>query len=590
MSQAIVKYFAALQFKVDQRSLKQLDNSLNQTEKKLQAFSKKSNKLLTDAFKSFTLPPMVIKKIQIDPLQLQRSVQMSLNKTARLVELPISRFNVDEAKLQSQLKNIFQRSMNANRLNLRTIQGSSGGGNYYGGIHAKQKQQIANYASPSHIPMPNMINPSVARLALGGGLGGGIGAMGTVGTVAGAGVGIVAGGAVAGWNGARNLGQDQATKEGLRAQLDSASGQKTRLGMDMQNKRYFDLANQTGNDAADSLPAYKMLMKGLTAQGLKTNEAFDLYKNISLYAKGSGATNEQLSNASYAVNQAVGKQFLSREEYSTQILDALPSFSKFIKQSYANASGKKDNASFEKALTNKQITIDMMKEAFRLAAQSTSGNVATLSNTVEADQARFRNAQLEEQMARTLSDDVIPGMKNYTQAQTELYQSMAPLRSQMYDLSAGILNFSAAVMRSSVPFAKWLGEKGAPDTSIKSHNEAPTSSASNWGGAGPMQQERYGMFANRDKALGPASVEGIQRFKDLGNSFKPNLGPVPIQSESYFKAAQQSSIVNNAMTVSVTNHFNGLDLGGAEQKMTEISKRVFGNVLVESMQNYPQGE
>lgn len=596
---AIANYFASLQVKVDRSSIRQVDLTLKQIEKRLDAFSKLSNKKLQQAFKGFELPALKVKKFTFDTLSLQRNAQMELNKVGRLLELPIGRVRFDEAKIGKQFQSVFQRQANKASINIKTVAGTAGGGNVYlphlrpNGI----TQAISQYGHPAHMNIPGM-NSFAGMGRFGLPMGAGLGA----GALAGTGVGVVAGGVVAAQQGSVALGNDQAQKENMRAQLDVASGQTTRAGKDAQNKRFFDLANMTGTKASELITPYAQMMKTLNAMGLNTEKSFDLYKDMSLYAKGTGASGEQQGRAAYAIGQIYGKGFVAREDLQLQLSDALPSFKKYLMQVFEKETGKKGGEAFDKALTNKQITTTMMEQAFKLAAASNMKNVQQYSNTVLGEQARLENMKLEEQMARTLSDDVIPGMRNYTKAQGELYKAMEPMRNQFYDLSAGILNFSASMLRASTPFVKTVGDLGTP--TIPKIASATSGNRPWWdtsgGGAGPMSSERYGMFANRDKGIGPATQAGVDRFKSLSESFKPKLGPLPMESkESALQSIREGinqRITNNNATANITvnNTFNGVDPGEAERNMVEVSKRVwrdsFKATLTESLQNYPQKE
>lgn len=590
----IASYFATLGVQIQKQDIRNVDKTLSNLEKRFSKFNKSVTKDLNLNFKNLKLPTLKF-KASFNELQLQKEAQQSVNRVSKLLSIKIDRFEINEPKLQKQLAGIFQRATNANRLNLRTIQGSAGGSNAY--HPGRLSAAIQNYGNPAHMNLPGM-NSFAGMGRFGLPMGAGLGA----GALAGTGVGVVAAGVVGGQQAAVTLGNDQALKENMRAQLDVASGQTTRSGKDAQNKRFFDLANSTGTKASELVTPYAQMMKTLNAMGLNTEKSFDLYKDMSLFAKGTGASGEQQGRAAYAIGQIYGKGFVAREELQLQLSDALPSFKKYLMQVFEKETGKKGGEAFDKALTNKQITTTMMEQAFKLAAASNMKNVQQYSNTVLGEQARLENMKLEEQMARTLSDDVIPGMRNYTKAQGELYEALKPMRNQFYDLSAGILNFSASMLRASTPFVKTVGDLGTP--TIPKIASATEGNRPWWdtsgGGAGPMSSERYGMFANRDKGIGPATQAGVDRFKSLSESFKPKLGPLPVESkESVLQGIREGMaqrITNNNATANITvnNTFNGVDPGQAEQDMVEVSKRVwrdsFKATLTESLQNYPQGE
>ncbi len=239
------------------------------------------------------------------------------------------------------------------------------------------------------------------------------------------------------------LKQSQTDVEAQRVKLDVASGYKDRKDIDRQNEEFFSLANMTGSDAMSLVDSYSQMMKTLQAIGLSSEKSFDLYKNMSLFAKSTGADSQQMSRAGYAIGQIYGKGFVSREELQLQLADALPSFRRYLMDVYAKETGNSSFESFDKALTDKKITTQMLEQAFREAAKAGMPNVQQYANTAQGMENQYANQVLQEQMRRTLDDEMVPAAKRFTQAQGELYKATAPLRNAMYDLSAGALSAAA---------------------------------------------------------------------------------------------------------------------------------------------------
>lgn len=277
--------------------------------------------------------------------------------------------------------------------------------------------------------------------------------------IAAAGIGLTVGGAYLAGQQVNQLRRQQTSVEMQRTQLDVASGYTTRPFQDEQNKRFFDLANQTGTSAGSLIGSYSQMMKSLIAQGQKAESAFDLYKSMTLFAKGSGANDMQIERASYAIGQVYGKGYLSREEWALQLADALPGLRKFLMEVTGEQLGVKSGADLDKALEQKVITPDMLVEAFRRAGQYALPMVETYAGTAQAAENRFANQQLQEQMARTLSEDVIPAAKNLTEAQMSLYEATTPLRDAFYSLSASTLNTTADLLN----FGSFLADKYLPE-------------------------------------------------------------------------------------------------------------------------------
>lgn len=279
--------------------------------------------------------------------------------------------------------------------------------------------------------------------------------------LAAAGLGLAAGGAFMTGQQINQLRRDQTSVEMQRTQLDVASGYTSRPFQSAQNKNFFDLANQTGSAAGNLITSYAQMMKTLIAQGQQAEGAFDLYKNMTLFAKGSGANDMQIERAAYAVGQVYGKGYLSREEWALQLADALPGLRKFLMQVTGEQLGVKTGEDLDKALKKKSITPDMLVEAFRRAGQYALPMVETYASTAQAAENRLANQKLQEQMARTLDDEVIPAAKRLTEAQANLYEATMPLRDAFYSLSASALSTTAEIFN----FGSELANKYLPSGS-----------------------------------------------------------------------------------------------------------------------------
>lgn len=276
--------------------------------------------------------------------------------------------------------------------------------------------------------------------------------------LAAAGFGLLGGGSYFAGQQINQLRRQQTSVEMQRTQLDVASGYTSRPFQSAQNKNFFDLANQTGSAAGNLITSYAQMMKTLIAQGQQAEGAFDLYKNMTLFAKGSGANDMQIERAAYAIGQVYGKGYLSREEWALQLADALPGLRKFLMQVTGEQLGVKTGEDLDKALEKKSITPDMLVEAFRRAGQYALPMVETYASTAQAAENRLANQKLQEQMARTLDDEVIPAAKRLTEAQANLYEATMPLRDAFYSLSASALSTTAEIFN----FGSELANKYLP--------------------------------------------------------------------------------------------------------------------------------
>lgn len=255
------------------------------------------------------------------------------------------------------------------------------------------------------------------------------------------------------------LGNNQALREMQRTQLDVASSESSRYGRDFANSRFFGLSNQLGVNAESLIEPYAKFMKQMTTMGRTPDQGFELFRNMSFATRAAGGGQQQMERQAFALQQILGLGHLRAEELNLQLSDANPAIKGYIMREYAKRTGDASGEGFTKALANRQVSIEDVLNAYSTAAMTGQSRVQELSSTVQADQARLANAMLEEQLARTLSDEVIPSMREYVQAQKEMYEAMKPFRDSMYEAAASVLSFSAAAMKFAAPYVNALGEK-----------------------------------------------------------------------------------------------------------------------------------
>ncbi|MBK3880604.1 hypothetical protein GFK97_07585 [Pseudomonas stutzeri] len=292
MARPVSSFYAQIGIQTRLQDLQRADRYLKLLEAKVK---KTTAALQKDFSKTLVLPTLKIKKVQIDnTLNAQRSIQTDLNRIGRLTELRIGSVKLDEARITRQVQNVFTRAASAARLNVRTIQGSSGGAN-------------ANY--PMHLPyipripsMPHMPNTqSLGQYASAAGFGGGLGAsLPMVGGPVGLAVaGVTAGGYMA-YRQVDKLNQSQTQREAQRIALDVASGSSTREGRDAMNARFLALNDRLGLNAESSLDAFTTTMKQLSIF-MDPDRAFNLYAHLAVANKGSGLSQQQLERTTYAL-------------------------------------------------------------------------------------------------------------------------------------------------------------------------------------------------------------------------------------------------------------------------------------------------
>ncbi|SIQ91442.1 hypothetical protein [Aquipseudomonas alcaligenes] len=420
---AVASFFASLSFRTERASLKRVDRDLLAFEKKLAGFNKRITKSLT-----IEVPALKIKKFEFNTLSLQKETQKSLNLVGRLVQLPISNFYIDEAKLTKQVQGVVQRAANRSRINVRSIQGSSGGSNPY-----YPSSPIAQGFGVPNIPGSRSFLSGVPSLGfpLAGGIAGG---------VAGAALGL----GVAGGQAVLNNRDTTQAREVQLTQLNAAANTTDVSARLANRERFFNLNNELGANASANIDSYSKLLKQLQATGLDNNTAFSAYANLLKGIKGTGGNDFQLGNAAYALQQTAGLGYLRGEELNQQFGDAFPSFKKYIQEVYAESTGNTGAEAFNKALSNRQVTLDLVFKALERAAQDVTPRLKEYSSTLESERNRLANLRLAEEIERASVGPVADAGKALAKSQMELFTATAPLRQAFDQLTASSLNAGAS--------------------------------------------------------------------------------------------------------------------------------------------------
>lgn len=287
----IAKYTVGLNFSLNPRSIRIVDKQIRLMENKLALMTQR---MKANFEKSFALPSLKIKKIELDPLSAQRSIQGDLNRMGRLLELKVGNIRLDQAKINAQVQTTFQRAANQARLSVKTIAGAGGGGSPF---------------------------PAVPRFnTLAGGFGGGFGLgaalprLGPAGIAAGA---VLGGGAYA-VSKANELRQLTGVREGQRLKLETAVG-GSRERRDTFTNNLFSLADRLGITAESQIEGYSRFMKQAQSSGMTAEQGFDLYKNVATATRGNGGDQQSIERQAYALQQTLGVGYLRGEELNQQL-------------------------------------------------------------------------------------------------------------------------------------------------------------------------------------------------------------------------------------------------------------------------------
>lgn len=545
----VSKYTVSVGFSFPKSEIRKVDFQLKALEKRFQAFGKG---LASSFAKTLTLPELKVKKLSLDSLGAQRTLQTDLNRIGRLLQVPIGNVQLDQARINRQLQNVLTRASSAARLNVKTIAGTSGG---------------ANIHYPSHLGVPRGFD------AFSGGFGG-AGAAGflpRLGLVGGAVAGVAAGAAygVSKINDAR---KETATREGQRLQLETAVG-GSRERRESFTKGFFDLSNDLGISAESQITAYSRFMKQAQSSGMTASEGFDLFKNVATATRGNGGDQQSIERQAYALQQMLGVGYLRGEELNQQLADSNPAIKKFIMQAFAERTGKKGTEAFLDALSNREVSVQDVLKGYEKSAKEASDRVRELSGSIQGAEARLENLKLAEELQRTVDGPLTEAAKQWTEAQTELHGAMEPLRDSFYSVAAASTSLAARLISWGVKQSQSAPAVNG-EVSNEQRSENPWSSSTGRGmlsipDARAIKQPSYPQFVS---PLIPEQKEWEKsRF---------------IPSVDSLMSSTSSKVVNSNPVINQTFNVNGVD----SFEFKSLFQNEFRNVIETTMLQYSEKE
>lgn len=489
----IAKYTVGLNFSLNQRSIRMVDKQIRLMEKKLALMTQR---MKANFDKSFALPSLKIKKIELDPLSAQRSIQGDLNRMGRLLELKVGNIRLDQAKINAQVQTTFQRAANQARMNVKTIAGAGGGGNPFPAV-----------------PRFNTLGAA----GLGGGLGASLPMFGPAGIAAAAVVGTGAYG-VSKINDARRL---ISQRELERLQLEISVGgseERRQSAVDV----LIDLSNKLGVQAQSQVDGFTRFMKqGQNSMGLTAQRAFDLYSNMGIATRGNGGDQQSIERQSLALTQIGGLGYLRAEELNTQLADSNPAIRSYIIKAWEERTGAKGVEAFLSAMAKRQVSFNDVMRGYELAAKEASGRVKELANTVQGEEARLANVRFAEELERS-KGPMTDAARRFVESQQKLFEASEPLRDSFYKVAAAGTSLAADMVG-------WLSTRlqTAPALNNEVSNEqratAPFSSA---------------------MGRGMLSVPDIRRIRD---NQAPFISPLIPESPAWKQAADSFVMPRNLL-------------------------------------------
>ena len=489
----IAKYTVGLNFSLNPRSIRMVDQQIRLMEKKLALMTQR---MKANFDKSFALPSLKIKKIELDPLSAQRSIQGDLNRMGRLLELKVGNIRLDQAKINQQVQTTFQRASNQARMNVKTIAGAGGGGNPFPAV-----------------PRFNTLGAA----GLGGGLGASLPMFGPAGIAAAAVVGTGAYG-VSKINDARRLISQRQLERLQRESSVGGSEERRQSAVDV----LIDLSNKLGVQAQSQVDGFTRFMKqGQNSMGLTAQRAFDLYSNMGIATRGNGGDQQSIERQSLALTQIGGLGYLRAEELNTQLADSNPAIRSYIIKAWEERTGAKGVEAFLSAMAKRQVSFNDVMRGYELAAKEASGRVKELANTVQGEEARFSNLKFAEELERS-KGPMTAAARQFVESQQKLYTASEPLRDSFYKIATAGTSLAANMVG-------WLGHR--IETAPALNNEVSN------------EQRATAPFSSA-MGRGMLSVPDIRRIRD---NQAPFISPLVPESPAWKQAADSFVMPRNLL-------------------------------------------
>jgi hypothetical protein len=566
--------------------------------------------ILKTSLGSFTLPELKVKKFTFDNLALQRSAQTSINQVSRLLVLPIKGFQINQDKLNRQVKTSLQRAANQARIITRTVTGNSGG---YG---------AHNVGGSQHILPPyqqHMLNNSGTSSM---GLGMGIGAMSRY-----LGPAVLGYAAMRGYSAFYNGNADAVSNRhsitNVVSDNNKSYSENQKAGKNAYDYLYSE-SNRLGLDAKDSAQGYAKVLASGQASGLSLETSQKLFTNLSEHSTVLHLDNVKQGRLLYAVGQILAKGQVMSEELKGQIGESSPTLPSYFAKAYAeqtksNLKGAEAMGALMKAMEKGLVKSDIALRALELASIDAKPKLALSTTTSAAEANRARNVR-----SYTMNEASIHGVEDglfrVNKAIRIFAEDLAPMSESMAISFAKSLGATADFTLGLRGMAK--GIPGAKESTMKAANDMPWYDISQPLGPavsvpiGAYKMTKWMMeeFKTPAPVISPqAYQESAARFKTLGNTFagstdKP-LGMLPLllplpptQSRESAVSQLAGKYAHQLQTInSPTNITSTFNITSTAQDVESLSRDLephinnlfrLGNsrLLSESLAQFPMGE
>lgn len=416
----ISTYFATLQLRVLPQSIKAVDNQLKSMEKAFVGFNQRMSKIL-----EIQIPALKVKKFTFDTLSLQRGAQTELNRIGRLIELPVSKLKLDEARIQNQFQNVFQRAANASRLNIRTIAGTGGGGNAYDGVGAARN--FSGVTSPLNA-LP-------------------IGASG-----------LAAGGALAALTMAVNSLSERMMATQARVSgsqqfgnvLEQAGG-KDPASREFVKTEYLRISDKYGTTVDnESAKDFRTFVMAQMARGMTARQSTGLFETQQAAFRGAGMSREEIRRTGLQLQQVRAKTQGDREDLNT-FSEAAPLLVEPIRRSWAERNKYKGNnleRDFRASTTEGNLKAVDFENGIQLFVRENAAAIQRQSDSIDAVATRLASRQFVQQQGLDQNPELIGSINERIKSEMALNEAMKPLRETAIKVDTALNKLASSFLNN----------------------------------------------------------------------------------------------------------------------------------------------
>lgn len=415
----VASYFASIGFSLNKQSVKAVENQMRQVERAFTGFSQRMSKIL-----EIQIPALKVKKFTFDTLSLQRGAQTELNRIGRLIELPVSKLKLDEARIQNQFQNVFQRAANASRLNIRTIAGTGGGGNAYDGVGAKNFSGVTSPLNALPIGVPS----------------------------------LAAGGALAALTMAVNSLSERMMATQARVSgnqqfgnvLEQAGG-KDPASREFVKTEYLRISDKYGTTVDnESAKDFRTFVMAQMARGMTARQSTGLFETQQAAFRGAGMSREEIRRTGLQLQQVRAKTQGDREDLNT-FSEAAPLLVEPIRRSWAERNKYKGNnleRDFRASTTEGNLKAVDFENGIQLFVRENAAAIQRQSDSIDAAATRLASRQFVQQQGLDQNPELIGSINERIKSEMALNEAMKPLRETAIKVDTALNKLASSFLNN----------------------------------------------------------------------------------------------------------------------------------------------